>query len=272
MVRIYPFNALISASSGCQQSNTDSSAVPHGLSFCKPHNRSAAVDQHDDKIGIKLRARTQFEVGTDLHRQTPVVVISRMSNIATEDSFSSSCNEHGINYQNVDKYLDGGILEIVKEQSFLIYSQETGGNHRQVGICAALAVEDCLKGSIKRHENIVMEIPSIKKAHHTSHPCNVDPVMIMYKQSEMIQSIIDRITTHHCPVIMQSRSEANIEKGDRHKIWSVIDQADIESIKTAFLHVDSLYIADGHHRTAAACRIALRNKNNIEQRKSSHTK
>ena len=73
-------------------------------------------------------------------------------------------------------------------------------------------------------------------------------------------------------MIIQSRSAANIEEGNRHKIWSVTDQADIESIKTAFFHVDSLYIADGHHRTAAACRIALKNKNNVEQRKSSHTK
>ena len=273
------------ASTGCQQSNTDSRARAHSFSFRKPYDRSAEIDQRCDEIGVKLDVRMRHEIESDLHRQTPVVVISRMSK-ASKGSFSSHCNEHGINYQNVDEFVDGGILELVKEQSFLIYSQETGGHHRQVGICAALAVEDCLKGAIKRHENVVTEIPSVMKAHHTQISRNVDQVMIMFKQSEMIQSIIDRITTHHCPVIMQSRSRpdahlgvldddttaANIDNSDQHKIWSVTDQADIESIKTAFLQVDSLYIADGHHRTAAACRIALKNKDNAGLRKPSHTK
>ena len=283
MVHIYPFNALISSSSGCQQSNTDSCAAPNSSSLRKPYDKSVAIDQDYNDISIKFDAQIQHEVGIDSQTQTPVVVISRLSNKATEGSFSSPCNVHGINYQNVDEFVDGGILELVREQSFLIYSQETGGNHRQVGICAALAVEDCLKGAIKRHENVVT---SAKKLHHTPYPCNVDPVMIMYKQSEMIQSIIDRITTHHCPVIMQSRPRPDIRLGvlddestaphldncDKHMIWSVTDQADVESIKTAFLQVESLYIADGHHRTAAACSIALKNKNSVGQRKPSHTK
>jgi uncharacterized protein (DUF1015 family) len=296
MVRVYPFNSLISASASCQLSNTDSRDVPHSLSYRKPHSRSVANDQHCNDICLKAGAGVQHEVETDLLRQTPFVVISRMSNKATEGSSNSPCNEHGINYQNVDDFIDGGILELVKERSFLIYSQETRGNHRQVGICAALAVEDCLKGTIKRHENVIMEAQSLKKAHQIPLSRNVDPVMIMYKRSDKIQSIIDRITTSRCPVIAHSRSRRDIPLGvlndnlsaahindndndndddndnDKHEIWSVTDEEDIEAIRIAFLQVESLYIADGHHRTAAACRISQQDSDNAGYRKASHTK
>lgn len=282
MVRVYPFKSLISASSSCQLSNTDSHDAPHSFSS---RSRSVATEQHFSEICLNAGANVQDEVETDLLRQTPVVVISRMSNKATEGRSNSPCDEHGITYQNVDKYIDGGILELVKERSFLIYSQETGGNHRQVGICAALAVEDCLKGIIKRHENVKMEAQSPKKAYQTPHLHNVDPVMIMYRRSDMITSIIDRITTSRCPVMVHSRPRSDLplstlnddpsaahSDDDKHKIWSVTDEEDIESIRAAFLQVKSLYIADGHHRTAAACRTSLQNKDNAGYRKASHTK
>lgn len=238
MVRVYPFNTLISASSSCQLSNTDSRDAPHSISS---RSRSVATEQHYSKTCLNARADVQDEVETDSLRQTPVTVISRMSNKATEGNSNSLCDEDGITYQNVDKFIDGGILELVKERNFLIYSQQTGGNHRQVGICAALAVEDCLKGTIKRHENVIMEAQSLEKAHQTAHPRNMDPVMIMYKRSDMIQSIIDRITTSRCPVMVHSRvplgtlsddpSAANIDDNEKHEIWSVTDEEDNESIQ-----------------------------------------
>jgi uncharacterized protein (DUF1015 family) len=283
MVRVYPFKSLISASSSCQLSNTDSRDAPHSFSS---RSRSVTTEQHYSEICLNAGGDVQDEVETDLLRQTPVVVISRMSNKATEGRSNSPCDEHGINYQNVDKSIDGGILELVKEQSFLIYSQETGGNHRQVGICAALAVEDCLKGTIKRHENVIMEAQSHRKANQTAYLRNVDPVMIIYKRSDTIQSIIYRITTSCCPVMVHSRSRSDLplntlnddpsavhtDDYDKHEIWSVTDEEDLESIKIAFLQVESLYIADGHHRTAAACRISLQDKNKAGTRKASHTK
>ena len=288
MVRVYPFNSLISASSTCQLSNTDSRDAPHSFSFRKPHSRSVAIDQHCSEICLKAGPGVHHQVETYSLRQTPVVVISRLSNKATEGKSNSIRGEEGIDYQNVDEFIDGGILELLKEQSFLIYSQETGGNHRQVGICAALAVEDCLEGAIKRHEHVIMEAQSPKKAHQTAHPRNVDPVMIIYKQSDMIQSIIDRITTSRCPVIVHSRSRSDLPLGtlsnddpfashvddnDKHEIWSVTDEEDIESIRAAFLQVESLYIADGHHRTAAACRRSLQDKDKVfGLRKASHNK
>jgi uncharacterized protein (DUF1015 family) len=286
MVRVYPFKSLISASSSCQLSNTDSRDAPHSFSVRDPHSRSVAIDQHFSEICFKTGAGVQHEVETDSLRQAPVAVISRMSNKATEGNSNSPCDGHRITYQNVDEFIGKGILELVKEQSFLIYSQETGGNHRQVGICAALAVEDCLKGTIKRHENVIIEAQSLKKAHQTAHPRNLDPVMIMYRQSDTIQSIIDRITTCRCPVIVHSKSRsdlplgalsndpsgAHIDVNDKHEIWSVTDVEDIESIRIAFLLVESLYIADGHHRTAAACRTSLQDKDETGTRKTSHTK
>ena len=74
--------------------------------------------------------------------------------------------DHNITFRNVKEFVDGGILETVggaDQPSLLIYAQRQG-RHRQVGICAALAVEDCLKGVIKRHEKVTKDAAALAKA------------------------------------------------------------------------------------------------------------
>jgi uncharacterized protein (DUF1015 family) len=299
MVRVYPFNAFASAEVGNKQ-------VVHSAPnrFCKNQNQSydrSVVDPDTDEIHENMNGF----VSDQREMQIPIVILSKRRGREKEKeqewgSSANLCSEYGISYRNVKEFIDGGIIELVKEQSFLIYSQHTagGGGHRQVGICAALAVEDCFKGNIKRHEKVIKESMHGPSAHrrpsHTSsnppHPRNVDPVMMMYRQDDTIQNIINKIIARENPVCMQARSRHNSRLGlnldddeggnnvvvsdDEHKIWSITNEADIEAVKNAFLKVESLYIADGHHRTAAACRMALINKGQIGegQKVHSHTK
>ena len=263
-------------------------ANPNRYSVNTSYDRSVVIDRDSDEFSNELKVRKKIQDEADSTRQTPVVIISKVKNKEKDQDLSNNniCQQHGITFRNVREFIDGGILELVKEQGFLIYSQETRGGHRQVGICAALAVEDCLKGTIKRHEKVTKDASvSQKRFSNAPHPRNVDPVMMMYRQSDIIQSIVDRITSRESPVIMQARSRHNSRLGvddddstailtdtDDHRIWSISDKDEIEAIRSAFMDVDSLYIADGHHRTAAACRMALLNKGRQGSRASSHSK
>ena len=292
MVHIYTFNAF--ASSECSdrvrrdERRESMRAAPNRFSVSRSYDRSVIIDrEHDDMKGFSVM---NYNDETEFRSQTPVVVLTRGKGREKEHepTGSSICSEHGITFRNVKEFIDGGILELVKEQSFLIYSQETGagGGHRQVGVCAALAVEDCLKGSIKRHEKVTKD-PTVaqRRPTNSSNPRNVDPVMMMYRQNDVVQAIIDKITVRDIPIILHARSRHGSRLGisededgspvllpDDHKIWSIRDQEDIEALKVAFLDVESLYIADGHHRTAAACRTEQLNRGKAGLRPASHTR
>jgi uncharacterized protein (DUF1015 family) len=292
MVRIYPFDSFSSVDGGGQVLEDNLSfglrTTPNRFSVNSSYDRSVVVDRDNDGFGKELEFRKKIQDDADLIRQTPIVVLSKVKcKDKDRDLLNNSiCQQHGITFRNVRDFVNGGILELVKEQGFLIYSQETRGGHRQVGICAALAVEDCLKGTIKRHEKVTKDASvSQKRLSNAHHPRNVDPVMMMYRQSDIIQSIVDRITSRQSPVTMQASSRHNSRLGvddddstvlmadtDDHRIWSISDKDEIEAIRSAFMEVDSLYIADGHHRTAAACRMALQNKDKQGLRAPSHSK
>ena len=221
-------------------------------------------------------------------------------------------DDHSITLRNVKEFVDGGILESVggaDHPSFLIYEQRQDG-HRQVGICAALAVEDVLNGAVKRHEKVTKDSAAIARAAMmpgpprgaaavSSSPSSssappaartTDPVMIMYRQCDAVQAIIDRITAgpptvERCSTDAPSSSSSSSsllslrmpavdddcdddldeDSGgegyldeDLHRVWTVSDEADVAALASAFEgSVDCLYIADGHHRTEAVCRLAL---------------
>ncbi len=95
--------------------------------------------------------------------KAPVVVLSPGESI---------CKEYDISLRNVKEFVDAGLLEPLGERSFLIYAQ-TCGTHSQISICAALAVEDCLNGTIKKHENVTVHLPPpgspVRKSNKVQH-------------------------------------------------------------------------------------------------------
>jgi uncharacterized protein (DUF1015 family) len=79
--------------------------------------------------------------------KVPVVVLSPGKPV---------CKEYDVSLRNVKEYMDGGVLQELEERSFLVYGQQQG-EHVQVAVLAALNVEDCINGVVKKHENIIKE-------------------------------------------------------------------------------------------------------------------
>lgn len=87
--------------------------------------------------------------------------------------------------------------------------------------------------------------------------------MVMYRQNSVIDEIVNRIIINNEPCVdCKKMIECDDSKYSTHKIWIVKNEIDIENLSSAFETVQSLYVADGHHRTADACRIASENRGN----------
>lgn len=169
---------------------------------------------------------------TWLSSETPVVVVS-------QDNF---CGNHKINMHSMLEYIDTGLLFRCYDEVFFVYAQTTG-DHTQIGICGALSTEDYRRGVIKKHEETLGTSSAYFDKVH-----NVDPVMMMYRQSADISQVVERVMGSAEPLLRTSC------EGGEHSLWAIQSRADIAALQMAFARVDTMYIADGHHRSAAAAR------------------
>eukprot|EP01038_Epipyxis_sp_PR26KG_P014092 gene14092-18911_t len=243
MVRVYPVKTIKSVNQNeIKITQAVKNGIPNRFGATKFYDRS--VFGFDDCVkGLGLT-----ECCCNTCTKIPLVILST----ATE----SVRDHHNITLRNVKEFLDGGLLEPLDDESILIYSQTTKDGVVQVGIFAALDVEDCRKNVIKRHEQTTKAADVIcsekAKNYQSSY---VDPVMVMYRDDSKVATIINHIMKTEKPIQECSiDSEASNGAIAKHAVWNVQDKNDITAIQEAFESIDSVYIADGHHRTAAACR------------------
>lgn len=173
----------------------------------------------------------------------PMVVISAGQKV---------CDKYNITLRTVKEFMDGGLLESLHEESFLIYAQRTASGSYQMGILAALDVADCRSNVIRKHELCVPRCEATKTQrmkHFQS--LYMDPVMVMYRQSSAVDALLARVTAQQAPISLDTDAPDCSEP--EHLMWCVSNADDVHALQAAFAEVDAMYIADGHHRTAAAC-------------------
>ena len=140
----------------------------------------------------------------------------------------------------------------VKDESPYYYLYELTMNGRaQTGIVACAAVDDYLCGVIRRHENTREEKEQDRIRHVDTCSAQTGPIFLAYRDDPAI----DAVTS----VVKAGEAWADFESGDgiRHRVWRIDDPQETEAIREAFAKMDSLYIADGHHRAASAVKTAL---------------
>jgi uncharacterized protein (DUF1015 family) len=127
----------------------------------------------------------------------------------------------------------------------------------QTGIVACAAVEDYMLGRIKKHELTRPDKENDRKNHVRVSMLNAEPVFFAYKADKGLDRVVAGITREK-PVY-----DFTADDGIRHRFWVVSDQGIIESIVAAFAKMEATYVADGHHRTAAAALVGndLKNEN-----------
>ena len=154
-----------------------------------------------------------------------------------------------------NKMKDDGHFIQDQQPVYYIYQQTMGGR-TQMGLVAAASIDDYINNVIKKHELTRKEKEQDRVRHVDAMNANTGPIFLTYRNKSDISAIIRDWTEKHQPVYDFMMSPLGV--GDvGHKAW-VIDCADtIEKITKAFASVDSLYIADGHHRNASALKVSL---------------
>jgi len=150
----------------------------------------------------------------------------------------------GLEYFN--KFKEQGWFIKDEKDSYYIYRVIKGSNS-YTGIIAAASIDDYNQNRILKHENTLTEKQNELADHIRWFKQLGNPVLLTYPDSSKIESLISHYIEHHTP-------EYNFISSDqlKHNLWVVNSEQDIELIKGEFENIPSLYIADGHHRSAGA--------------------
>jgi uncharacterized protein (DUF1015 family) len=153
-----------------------------------------------------------------------------------------------------NRYLEFKENEIFKQDkvpAFYIYQKITP-TKSFCGIISATSVADYHNNVIKKHEGTLKQRELLFENYLKNTGFNAEPVLLTYPDNEVIASIIKKYK--------QQRAEYEFSTTDKdsHLLWVVDDELDIEEITLTFKEIETLYIADGHHRSTSSCLLSER--------------
>ena len=186
-----------------------------------------------------IRPEIDFPVGTDEHDE-------RVYQKAAE---------------NFQLWQDRGWLVQDEEEHYYIYAQTMNGK-TQYGLVVGAYVPDYLNGVIKKHELTRRDKEEDRMKHVRVCNANIEPVFFAYPDNDALSAIIARYTSR--PPVYDFIAPGD---GFGHTFWVIDDKQDIDVITQEFARMPALYIADGHHRSAAAALVgAEKAKQNPQHR------
>lgn len=151
--------------------------------------------------------------------------------------------------ENFKKFQDKGWLVQDDKDNYYIYAQTMNGK-TQYGLVVCAFVDDYLNGVIKKHELTRRDKEEDRMKHVRVNNANIEPVFFAYPDNTVLNDVIMKYA--------QTEPEydfiAPID-GFRHQFWIISDSKDIEVVTEEFAKMPALYIADGHHRSAAAALV-----------------
>jgi uncharacterized protein (DUF1015 family) len=156
--------------------------------------------------------------------------------------------------ENIAKFLKDGVFIQDEEPTLYIYRQ-TMGQNTQTGIVGCVSIDDYIGNVIKKHEFTREEKEQDRIRHFDVCDANTEPVFLTHRADPALGDLIAQYTTGNDP-------EFNIttEDGVGHIFWVIRDFGVRDRIVEIFKAVPALYIADGHHRSASACKVGLKRR------------
>lgn len=174
-----------------------------------------------------IRPEIDFPVGTDEHEE-------KVYNKAAE---------------NFNLFQKNGWLVKDEKPMYYIYAQTMNGK-TQYGFVVGAHVDDYMSGKIKKHELTRKDKEEDRMKHVRVNNANIEPVFFTFPDNAELQAILDK----YAAKTPEYDFVASLD-GFGHHFWIVDDAKDIETITEAFAKMPALYIADGHHRSAAAALV-----------------
>ncbi|MCF6349648.1 MAG: DUF1015 domain-containing protein [Flavobacteriaceae bacterium] len=195
---------------------------------------------YDAYSPAELGAQLEFNPFSFLH----IISSSYTSqkDISIEDKFAKIKSNY-TNFKEKHTY--------IKEEIpvYYIYKKITS-EHSFIGIIAATSTVDYKNNIIKKHEKTLKKREILFKNYLKATGFNAEPVLLTYSDNNLINTILQRYEKQ------RAEYEFTTENHKTHLLWLISDANDIKIIQQEFYKMDTLYIADGHHRSASSCLLA----------------
>ena len=155
---------------------------------------------------------------------------------------------------NIAERLENGVFLQEDKPALYIYRQIMDGRV-QTGIVGCVAVDEYQNNTIKKHEFTRVEKEKDRINHFDVCDADTEPVFLTYRDDKRIRSIMEGYAATHEP-----EYDITSEDGIQHTLWVIDDPEIIASLTGLFDEIPALYIADGHHRSASACKVGLKRR------------
>ena len=174
--------------------------------------------------------------------------------IKPEIDFPEGTDEHdprvyGKAAENFLKFQEKGWLVQDKKECYYIYAQTMNGK-TQYGLVVGAYVPDYMNGVIKKHELTRRDKEEDRMKHVRVNNANIEPVFFAYPDNDVLDAVVAKYTSRQPEYDFIAPGD-----GFGHTFWVIDEDADIAAITKAFEQMPALYIADGHHRSAAAALV-----------------
>jgi len=180
--------------------------------------------------------------------------------IKPEIDFNPIADEHSQQVydkavENFNLWQERGWLVQDKKEMYYVYAQTMQGR-TQYGLVVGANVEDYLTGKIKKHELTRKDKEEDRMIHVRIQNANVEPVFFAYPDNDEINKIVTKVVEN------QPEYSFVAEDGFGHQFWIIDDDSVNSRITGIFATIPALYVADGHHRTAAAALVGEEKRKN----------
>lgn len=213
-----------------------------GLRPVPEHAADVAAPPYDVLNTAEARQRANGRPLSFLHISKPEIDLPEGIDPYADEVYAKGA-------ENLQRLIDQGILIRDPEAHYYVY-RLIMGDHVQTGLVCAANVADYDTNRIRKHEFTRPAKEDDRVRQITALNAQTGPVLLAYRASESIRNILARTAES------QALYKVTADDGIGHQLWTIADKACIEHITAAFDAMPALYIADGHHRSAAASRVA----------------
>ncbi len=213
-----------------------------------PECAAAVVAPPYDVLNTEeARERAEGRPHSFLHISKPEIDLAEGTDVYSPEVYAKGA-------QNLKRLVDEGILIREQKPCFYAYRLITG-DHSQTGIAMTASAKAYDINTIRKHEFTRPKKEDDRVKHITALNAQTGPVLLAYRASFTVSSVLEAVTAR-APTY-----DVIAEEGVTHKLWVIDDEVQINLLFKSFNDMPSLYIADGHHRSAAGSRVAKRRPN-----------
>ena len=206
-----------------------------------PKEYAAEVASRPYDVLNSVEAKEEATERSLLHIIKPEIDFEPIADEHSEEVYAKAV-------ENFRKWRDNGWLVQDNKECYYVYAQTMNGR-TQYGLVMCCHFEDYLAGAIKKHELTRTDKEEDRMIHVRNQKANIEPVFFAYPDNAEIDAIVAEATS--------KPAEYDFVAADTfgHKLWVIDDEATCARITEIFATIPALYVADGHHRTAAAARV-----------------